>query len=262
MSPTQGSGNGHFAVSRTGTLIYRRSRGDAAAMATVQWVSPVGGSTGKKAPLRATPGAYGHPRLSPDGRRIALVVSEGSQSDVWVYDPQRDALTRLTFGGANRAPAWSPDGQYVVFYKPGQGIFQARADGASQPQALTGSKTTQLPWSFTPDGKRLAYHENSQLWTVPLDEQGGQLKAGTPEPFLKSTFSDLQPSFSPDGRWLAYHSDESGRREVYVRAFPRRRRRPQAPPARAASGRSPTMAARVRAGRAPDTSWCTAPATN
>ncbi len=67
-------GTGHFAVSRTGTLIYRRSRGDAAAMATVQWVSPVDGSTGKQAPLRATPGAYGHPRLSPDGTRIALVV--------------------------------------------------------------------------------------------------------------------------------------------------------------------------------------------
>jgi Tol biopolymer transport system component len=139
---------------------------------------------------------------------------------VWVYDPQRDALTRLTFGGANRAPAWSPDGQYIVFYKPGLGIFQTRPDGASQPRALTGSKTSQLPWSFTPDGKRLAYSESSQLWTVPLDEQGGQLKAGTPEPFLRSPFSDLQPSFSPDGRWLAYHSDESGRREVYVRAFP------------------------------------------
>ena len=55
---------------------------------------------------------------------------------------------------------------------------------------------------------------------MPLEDQGGQLKAGTPEPFLKSTFNDLGPSFSPDGRWLAYTSDESERREVYVRAFP------------------------------------------
>jgi serine/threonine-protein kinase len=58
------------------------------------------------------------------------------------------------------------------------------------------------------------------MWSVALDEQGGQLKAGTPEPFLNSTFSDQAPSFSPDGRWLAYHSNESGRNEVYVRAFP------------------------------------------
>jgi serine/threonine protein kinase len=97
-----------------------------------------------------------------------------------------------------------------------QGIFRARADGASQPQALTGSENNQVPRSFTPDGKRLAYYEvvgKPQIWTVPLEDQGGQLKAGTPEPFLKSTFNDQAPSFSPDGRWLAYLSDESGRNE-------------------------------------------------
>jgi hypothetical protein len=88
---------------------------------------------------------------------------------------------------------------------------------------LIESRTSQIPWSFLPDGKRLAYfggRGNGQLWTVPLDEQGGQLKAGTPEPFLRSTFSNQYPSFSPDGHWLAYHSNESGRNEVFVRAFP------------------------------------------
>ena len=143
-----------------------------------------------------------------------------NSGSAWVYDPQRDAITRLTFGGINRNPAWSPDGQYIVFAKIGQGIFQARADGASQPQALTGSNVAQFPWSFTPDGKQLAYFEGNQIWTVALEDQGGQLKAGTPVPFFKSTFQDVAPSFSPDGRWLAYHSNESGRNEVYVRAFP------------------------------------------
>jgi serine/threonine-protein kinase len=107
----------------------------------------------------------------------------------------------------------------VLFSSLGIGIFQARADGASQPQALTESKTIQLPWSFTPDGKRLAYAEG-QMWTVPLEDQGGQLKAGKPEPFLQSNFAGQTPSFSPDGRWLAYASNESGKFEVYVRAFP------------------------------------------
>ena len=55
----------------------------------------------------------------------------------------------------------------------------------------------QIPWSFTPDGKRLAYDDfgagNSQIWTVPVEEQGGQLKAGKPEQFLKSSFSDHRP---------------------------------------------------------------------
>ena len=55
---------------------------------------------------------------------------------------------------------------------------------------------------------------------MPLEDQGGQLKAGTPEPFLKSRFNDATPAISPDVRWLAYRSDESGKNEVYVRAFP------------------------------------------
>src|SRR3974377_164651 len=58
------------------------------------------------------------------------------------------------------------------------------------------------------------------FWTVPLEDQAGQLKAGNPEQFLKSGFNDANPAFSPDGRWLAYQSDESGQNEVYVRAFP------------------------------------------
>ena len=160
------------------------------------------------------------PRLSPDGKRIALVISEGANQDIWVFDPQRDALTRLTFGGVNLSPVWSPNGQYIVFEKIGQGIFQARADGASQPQALMLRGVPQLPWSFAPDGKQLAYFERTQIWTVALEDQGGQLKAGTPGPFLKSTFNDQAPSISPDGSWLAYQSNESGKNEVYVRAFP------------------------------------------
>ncbi len=103
-----------------------------------------------------------------------------------------------------------------------KGILQARADGSSQLQALMESGTVDVPWSFAPHGKRLAYHETAgitQIWTVPLQEQGGWLKAGRPEPSFQSTFTDVLPSFSPDGRWLVYHSNGSGKDEVYVRAF-------------------------------------------
>ena len=71
----------------------------------------------------------------------------------------------------------------MVFASVGNGIFQARADGAGQPQALTHSQTFQSPASFTPDGERLAYNESlggvAQLWTVSLTEEDGHLKAGT-----------------------------------------------------------------------------------
>lgn len=213
-------GVGQFDISRTGTLVYRLASGGASRLRTVQWVDPAG----KKEPLLAQHGAYLDPDLSPDGTRVALVVTGAAGQDVWVYDSRLDAMTRLTFGGEYCwSPTWSPDGQYVVFASMGKGIVQARADGASPPHALTESKYPQYPRSFTPDGKRLAYFEHmgtSQVWTVPLQGQGSQMTAGTPERFLRSRFNDRAPAFSPDGRWLAYQSDESGQDEVYVRAFP------------------------------------------
>jgi serine/threonine-protein kinase len=186
---------------------------------TLQWVD----SAGNRAPLPVKSGAFGDPRLSPDGGRIALMATEGGRTDIWVYDVYRDAMTRLTFGGGFfQAPVWSPDGRYIVYDALPKGISQLRADGASQPQPLIETNFRQIPWSFTPDGKRLAYEDESegrgQIWTVPLEEQVGQLKAGKPQQFLKSSFNDRWPSFSPDGRWLAYGSDESGKYEVYVRA--------------------------------------------
>jgi Tol biopolymer transport system component len=164
-------------------------------------------------------------RFSPDGKKLSLVVTEGTSQNVWVYDPQRDTMIRLTFGEEpyNNSPIWSPDGQYIVFSAFGTGISWTRADGAGQPQPLTQSREFQAPWSFTPDGKRLAYSEHRekwQIWTLPLEDQDGQSKAGKPEQFLKSQSSDYAPMFSPDGHWLAYQSDESGTNEVYVRAYP------------------------------------------
>jgi serine/threonine protein kinase len=208
------TGAAQFAVSRDGTLVYRRARGDARALATVQWMDAAGRTT----PLRTIAGDYASPRLSPDGTRLAMAVTQGGNIDIWVLDIQRDAMLRLTSGGINNRLAWSPDGQHVAFSRAGEGIWITRADGASQPQLLTG-RLLQYPYSFTPDGKRLVYVQASQLWTVALDQQGGTWKAGAPERFLDSKFSDTQPAFSPDGRWLAYQSDESGRLEIYVRPF-------------------------------------------
>jgi Tol biopolymer transport system component len=69
---------------------------------TVAWLD----GAGKTQPLLAKPGVYGRPTLSPDGQRLALNVIEGSRADIWVYDWQRDTMTRLTFNGG-LLPDWS-----------------------------------------------------------------------------------------------------------------------------------------------------------
>jgi serine/threonine-protein kinase len=162
--------------------------------------------------------------VSPDGKRIAIAVRDGANQDIWVYEPQRDSMTRLTFGGRTFAlPVWSRDGQHVFFGAMGSGLNWNRADGAGKPQALQQSGSSmQFPTSVSRDGTRLVYFQpdgNPQLWTAPIERDGSGLKIGKPERFLTTKFSDQDAAFSPDGRWIAYASNESGKYEVYVRAF-------------------------------------------
>jgi Tol biopolymer transport system component len=213
------TGSAQLDFSQRGTLIYRSAE-TGGGLFTVQWLD----GTGKVQPLLDKPGAYGRFSLSPDGQRLAVEVSGESGTDVWSYDWQRDTMTRLTFTGDAYDPVWSPDGRYILFRAAQSGMSATRFDGAGKPQPLTESKNIQYPWSFTPDGKRLAFQEQSvgafHLWTVTLESNGQGLRAGKPEVFLQTQAEERVPSFSPDGRWLAYSSNESGTFQIYVRAFP------------------------------------------
>ncbi len=90
---------------------------------------------------------------------------------------------------------------------------------------LVAEKNEAVPFSFAPDGRRLAYNDLTtntayDLATVTIENDVAGLRAGKPETFLKTTADERHPAFSSDGRWLAYTSNESGKYEVYVRAFP------------------------------------------
>jgi serine/threonine-protein kinase len=216
-----GQDSAQLDFSQTGTLIYRSGGVTGGGLSVIAWLD----GTGKVQPLLAKPGAYANPALSPDGQRLAVDVTEGSGTDMWVYDWQRDTMTRLTFTGKENHPVWSPDGRYIAFRAGVEGLPVIRSDGSGKPQPLTQSKNQQVPWSFTPDGKRLAFQELSpgagfDLWTMPLESDSSGLRAGKPEVFLQTPADERHPAFSPDGRWMAYSSDESGTVQIYVRAFP------------------------------------------
>jgi len=211
------SGAAEMDISRDGTLIYRSTGGE---LLTVQWMD----SSGKTDPLLAKPGVYGRPSLSPDGERLALEIQDSGNSDLYVYESKRDILTRLTFEKTPSAgPVWSPDGSYIVYQDVG-GISWIRSTGGEAHPLIRG-KGLQFPWSFTPDGKRLAYMEVGKggydLWTVTIDgDPASGIKPGKPESLLLTDADERYPSISPDGKWFAYASAQGGAFEVFVRAFP------------------------------------------
>jgi Tol biopolymer transport system component len=171
-------------------------------------------------PLTAPRRPYFRPVLSPDGRRLAVVV-EGSNDDVWVHDLERESWTRLTFEADNTDPVWSSDGGQMFFASNRGGpynLFTVPADGSGPPQALWKTEDWALPGSRSPDGRHVAFAQldassSWDVWTLELAQRNAR-------PFLQTAFVESYAAFDPSGKFLAYVSTESGRAEVYVRPFP------------------------------------------
>jgi serine/threonine-protein kinase len=204
-----------FKVSAAGTTMIVH-HGKESSDRVVSWFE----DGGKREPLIDKPGEYGYPRLSPDGKRLALAVSGLDGWSIWVRDLAKGTMTRVTFNGAATYPAWMPGGQYLL-YRGADGIYLIRADGAGSPRRIL--ENSGSPESVSPDGKRLAYYLRGEsterdIWIAPLEGTGDELRAGTPAPFAKTAADEIHPVFSPDGRWIAYASNESEDNfGVYVR---------------------------------------------
>jgi serine/threonine-protein kinase len=202
-----------YSFSSTGSLVYAPGSSQAPQLRLV-WVD----RKGAEQPLPAPVHNYVMPRISPDGRRVAAAV-EAADSQSWLVDLVRDALTRLTFAqGDNVDPVWTPDGKRITFKGAGNRLFWQPADGSGAAEALTSGplSTNDIPSSWSPDGQALAFVEamgNQSVWILPLQDRKPQL-------FDRGQTNESAPRFSPDGHWIAYSSIESGRSEVYVRPYP------------------------------------------
>jgi serine/threonine-protein kinase len=210
-----------FGFSNTGSLAYvpGPATGDAS-NPDLAWTEKDGGRT----LLRVPPGQYEIPRISPDGRRVAVGNIDSSGPNIWIVDLSgASQMRRLTFGGKNTHPEWSPDGERIAFQSDREGapgIFWQRADGTGTAERLTKAEpgVAHVPESWAPDGKRLLFSrakgDQVSLWFLSLPE-------GKTEPFNGAHSTRLMNAvFSPDGRWIAYGSDESGSDAVYVQPFP------------------------------------------
>ena len=207
--PVMSIGRPFLSVSDNGTLAYVSGERENRSVVRVD-------RRGQSTPIVA---ARAHaPRLSPDGRRLAF--DDGG--DIWVYDLEREAMSRLTTDRRNAIAAWTPDGTRIAFASSAdddasRNIFWVRWDGGEEPELLTDGEYPLAVESFSPDGRYVALtetHPDSGLNIVILPLGEARID------FLVTPANELGAQFSPDGRFIAYVSGESGQNEVYVRPFP------------------------------------------
>jgi eukaryotic-like serine/threonine-protein kinase len=161
----------------------------------------------------------GSAALSPDGKRLAAVVNENNNGDVWVFDLARGTRTRLTFdSGWDVQPRWSPDGRSIYYVTVRDGTIRRRAADGTGAEHLV-----HKGWgpSISPDGKWMAFDnevtdQGSNVFLMPLPLDSSM----APTPLVATANDEWAGQISPDGAYLAYVSSESGRNEVYLTRLP------------------------------------------
>jgi serine/threonine-protein kinase len=222
-------------VSDNGTLAYFAGA-DQALGTTLRWVDRDGSET----PLPEPAHPYASVALSPDGGRVAVDLFDLATftGDLWLYELDGDRLTRLTFGGINSSPVWTPDGQRLIYWHSEAGQYNdgelrsVPADNSAPPVTLATVDDGPIgPTTITPDGAAVigvtargtGPGADIDIWALRLEgtaPTSGDAAAAELGDVLASDYNELDARLSPDGRFLAYTSNESGREEVYVVAYP------------------------------------------
>jgi hypothetical protein len=213
-------GGVQFAVADDGSVAYVPADVDSSpSRRALVWVD----RQGRESPIAAGSRVFESPRLSPDGRRVAVAIREGG-TDIWVYDLDRGSMSRVTFDrNEDESPLWSPDGRQIAYAANRSGsrrTLQRAADGSGDETPLSPEVPHHHLSAWSPDGQTILFESrlgDSASWDIWVSPVGAD---AAPRAFLQAGVIERGAVFSPDGSWLAYESRETGRSEIYVQAFP------------------------------------------
>ena len=163
--------------------------------------------------------------LAPDGTHLAIGISDGSRSSIFIKQMGDVAPSRLTFDGSDDArPRWTPDSKAVTFISSRNGkyeIFQANANGiggerviaSAQEPLLEAQYSSDMQWLVLRLGNGTTHSRDIHVMRVGVDT--------LPRPLIASPdYDESALALSPDGKWIAFQSEETGSAEVFIRPFP------------------------------------------
>jgi serine/threonine-protein kinase len=213
VNPT--TGRARAALSEDGTLVYQ-SGTQSSRVVTV-------GTDGSTEVLIAEPRDYAFPRLSPDGRRLAIAIGSPDRRDIWIDDLASRTMTRLTGEGTtNDRPEWTPDGTRVLFRSDRgarSAIWWRPADLSAEATTLVGGPNIDVFEAVvSPDMRHVVYQLDTSAADLLYRDVSGD---SAPHPVATARRAiESMPRLSPDGRFVAFITDESGQNEVVVQPFP------------------------------------------
>ena len=206
-----GGGASFFAVSSTGTLVYMAG----GFQRSLVWVD----RNGRETPLPVEPRGYRFPKVSPDGRLIAVTV-DPRPSSIWILDPARGSADPITPSGkSSLAAVWSPDGKRIA-YLTTLCICVVPVEGKAEPSPILSKPAPSAlnVEGWLRDGRLLgiraerSYQDPRDIIIYAPGDSAAKALIATPA-------DDRDPAVSPDERWLAYASNVTGTLEIYVRPF-------------------------------------------
>jgi serine/threonine protein kinase len=207
-------------ASDNGTLMYWNS--SAANSNSITWFD----RSGKPPEPLGAAGTIIQPSISPDEKTVVFGRTVGTQIGLWLWDLARKTDTLFTNDGGSTAPAWSPEGDRIVFRSERNGsagdLYLKSVNGTGQEQLLVKTGSNKIPSQWSRDGKYIVYsdsgRDNWDVWVLPVGD--GDLASVKPIRVVQTAYRDFQGQLSPDSHWMAYVSNESGQNEVYVKSFP------------------------------------------
>jgi TolB protein len=138
------------------------------------------------------------------GSKMALVISQNGQSDIWTGGADGSGLTKITSGGLNTHPAFGPGGQLAYVSNQG-GNPQIFVDGKRV--SFRGTYNMAPVFCNDPEGQKIMFMgRDGATWDIfSADTGGGNMKRLT-----QDQGSNTYPACSPDGRMVAFFSTRGG----------------------------------------------------